>query len=698
MPTIVRKVAVNKSKDLIGRRISLENFKLNYFTGTATLIDFKLYEKDDSSIFASFDTLLIDTEPYRLLKNNIVVEQLFLEGLHVNVVMYDSAFNFDDLLLLASGDTTAEEKSDEPLKFEFSNLELKKAFITAKDASIGKQMELTNFDFFIPYIGWNQEDKSQAGLKFDFKNGGYFQSQIEINPNQGDFEAIVKLQQLDISGYHDFVSKYINISPFFGKTNIELDLVGNIHKPEETLASVSLQVNDFEWHDFDGKRVAAAKRLNVNVSQADQANDRIIIDTVALQEPYLFVQLYDSSNNIVELINQVIPTSDSLEMGSEVSVEADTSSSTLYYALNSFLIKNGVVDILDTRTGDPFKYHLSRMNVNADSITSESRWVQTSANMLLNERGKLVAQLGIDLTNPMNLSVDYTISDFMLSDLNIYSRYYMGFPILYGDMYYKAHTEIRDGELVSENKIIIHNVEIGNKSGGLHDLPMKFALFLLKDKDGVITLDVPVEGDLKDPKVSVGKIVWNTFKNLIVKAASAPVKLLSGLLGVDPRQIESIDYSFKDTTFTEKKRQQLDLLLELEQQKPELEIELIYFNDPQLEGNEIALAEAGRIFNEKKNQDYKQNQEEHLKFIRKQVKADTIGLLAGSRQLVGQNTIDSIFNNYEYHRLESVESYLKQVNDSTEILVIRSKENAPKNAGSMPRFEVKYGMKEEVMQ
>ena len=51
----------------------------------------------------------------------------------------------------------------------------------------------------------------------------------------------------------------------------------------------------------------------------------------------------------------------------------------------------------------------------------------------------------------------------MLSDLNIYSRHYMGFPILYGDMYYKAHTEIIDGQITSENKLIIHNVELGDK-------------------------------------------------------------------------------------------------------------------------------------------------------------------------------------------------------------------------------------------
>jgi hypothetical protein len=318
--------------------------------------------------------------------------------------------------------------------------------------------------------------------------------------------------------------------------------------------------------------------------------------------------------------------------------------------------------------------------------------------MLLNERGKLLAELGIDPSDPMNLEVDYTISDFMLSDLNIYSRYHMGFPILYGDMYYKAHTEIQDGQLESENKIIIHNVELGDKTGGLHDLPIKFALFLLKDKDGVITLDVPVDGDLKDPKVSVGKIVWNTFKNLIVKAASAPVNLLAGLIGADPKEIESIEYDFLDTAFTMGKQKQLDLLVELEQNKPDLEIELIYFNDPGLEGNEMAIAEAGRQFFVKNNKNYQEDQDDFLDFVRQEVKSDTVEMLAGSRQLIGQSAIDYLLQMYGEHRINSIRTYLHQANDSTEIQIIKSKLAAPKNVGSKPIFEVKYGMKEETIQ
>ena len=56
-------------------------------------------------------------------------------------------------------------------------------------------------------------------------------------------------------------------------------------------------------------------------------------------------------------------------------------------------------------------------------------------------------------------------------------------------------------------------------------MPLKFAFFLLTDKNGDINLDVPVSGNLNDPEVSVSKIVWQTFKNVIGKTVAAPVNL-----------------------------------------------------------------------------------------------------------------------------------------------------------------------------
>jgi len=58
--------------------------------------------------------------------------------------------------------------------------------------------------------------------------------------------------------------------------------------------------------------------------------------------------------------------------------------------------------------------------------------------MRLNKVGKLNAELGINPSDPYELKVDYVITNFQLSDLNIISRYYVGFPFLLGNMYYKG--------------------------------------------------------------------------------------------------------------------------------------------------------------------------------------------------------------------------------------------------------------------
>jgi hypothetical protein len=690
-PLIVRKVVVNQSKEWIGRSISLEKLKVNYFTGTVKLIDFHLYEEDDTTIFLGFDTLIIDTEPYRYINNNIVIEQLYLKGLETHVVLYDSIFNFNDLLESQQSEVSDTDTSAvaDPIKFVLSNFELNDAMFTLRDAAIDKQMELSNIDFFVPYLSWDQEHTSEAGLRFDFKNGGYFQSNIDLHPTKGDFEAEIMLQGFDISGYTDFTKKYVDVGAFEGQTDFDVKLTGNINDPGAMIISGLFRLYDFNLNDQVQQPLFSVDQLNVKLHEVDMANNSFIIDSVTMFRPRIYFEMRDSTNNILDYIEHINITGSEKDT-TQIKLDSvrDNTTKAIYYALNHLNIDAGIVDIVDHRTSEPFKYHLSKLQLKVDSITSISNWIAMQSDMVLNERGKLVASVGLNPKTPMDqLTVDYTITDFMLSDLNIYSNHYMGFPILYGDMYYKAHTEIINGIISSENQLIIHNVELGQKGRGIYDLPLKFALFLLKDKDGVITLDVPVSGDLKDPKVSVGKIVWNTFKNLIVKAAAAPVKLLSGLIGADPAEIESIEYDYLDTAFTEKKQHQLDLLLQLEKEKPALEIELIYLNDIQLEKQQIALTEIGRMYeNDNPGKSYKGDQTNFEEFVYEKVENDTLMLSQACMQIADPALIDSIFNELEKKRLLDISDYLNVKNDSTEILVIPFKDNSPKKPEQQTHF------------
>lgn len=701
LPGIARRYAVNNSKKLLGRQIALEKLKVNYFTGTVKLIGFSMFEPDDNTTFVSFDTLIIDAEPFRYINNDLVIEKFYLKGLMAKVIQFDTAFNFDDLIAFySSEDTTAADTTvAEPMHFHLSNIELKGGQFIYDDKAINKTTILNDLSFFIPYIGWNQDEKSEAGLRFSFKDEGYFESSINVDPIGGDFEAGIKIYHLQLLPFQDYVKSEININVLQGRLNSDLAIIGNINEPEKSVVSGSVEVVDFLMKDKQDREFLGAGRLDCRLKSIDYHNSSYIIDSVILTRPYVYFELDTVTNNFMEIFNLAEEHDDTLQA---VVASTDTlsaySGDSLYYAINHLVIRNGVVDYRDNLTGEPFDYHLNEIALSADSVRSTSEWVDIYSDMLLNNRGKLVAQVGFDPANPLDIILDYTITDFQLSDLNIYSRFYMGFPILYGDMYYKSHTEIISNQLTSENKLIIQNAELGNKSGGIYDLPVKFALFLLKDRRGIINLDIPVRGDLNDPTVSIGKIVWNTFKNLIIKVAAAPFDFLAGLISVDPKDIKSIEYSYLDTAFTAGRQRQLDLLLELEQKKPGLEIELVYYNDVEIEKRQIAVDEAGKLFLEQSGKDYRASEEDFIEFLKAKTHAHSVNIAEASMTLIPVSTIDSIADLYSQLRRVSLEKYLHQLNDSTQIRFPVPDPKSPKNIGSFPHFELKYSMAVESLE
>jgi hypothetical protein len=62
-------------------------------------------------------------------------------------------------------------------------------------------------------------------------------------------------------------------------------------------------------------------------------------------------------------------------------------------------------------------------------------------------------------------------------------------------------------------------------------LPLKLAVALLRDRNGVIDIDLPVSGSLDDPKFRVGPIIWKAVLSLLGKIVTAPFALLGSLFG-----------------------------------------------------------------------------------------------------------------------------------------------------------------------
>jgi len=687
LPILIKNYAIKHSIELVGRQIDIGNLKYNYFTSTIEVFDFKMFEQNGKDIFTSFDTLIVNLEPYKLLGNKMSIEKFYLKGLMVKTVMKDSTFNFDDLIAFHahSEDSFKTDSNEaEPFKYDISNIELKNANFLFDNQVVGKETHIDDISFLIPYVGWDQEEKSKADLKFNFKNGGYLESKININPVDGDFDAMVNVKNLILEPFYEYVLEYAKINDFDGQMNAQIQINGNINDPVKSILSGHADVRNFVMTDTNNKKFLGANRVDCNLKSIDYYNSSYVIDSLKFYEPYAYFEMDSVTNNMFKIF-KLYPEQEAIEIDS---------TSNMYYAINNLIVNKGILDYSDNLTGKRFDYHLSDIKLDSKYIVSNAQWLDIYSDMLLNNRGTLNAKLGLNPSDYTNLNLDLTIENFLLSDINIYSNYYTGHNIIEGDFFYYSQSKITNGTIKSENKLLVKNVTVTNNKNGLSSLPLKFALFLLKDKNGDVNLEIPVRGDLNQPEVSVGKIVWNTFKNLIVKTVASPINFLAGLVDGDPKEFEEIKFTYTDTIPSENQFRKLDKLLEMETKKKGLKIELTHFVDPNLQRKAIAYSELGKQYFLDTEKDYLKNDKDFEDYIRAKVGNDSIDIHEVLYKLVKPHTADSLATLYNKALIKNTTDYFLSIKDSTNIIVLKSEVKEPDNMESSSRFKIKYDMLE----
>lgn len=652
---LAARLYVNKNgKELTGRTLRLEALRINYLSFTVRAIGFKMYEKDDITLFAGFDTLLLDLQPLRLVWSELSVKRLWLVKPVATIVKQDTLYNFSDIAEFFSA-TDSSSVSDEAgpvdtlnsktdFKFEIADIRLKNGNFRFTDKDVDHTTILDNLNFTIPYISWNQEESSRAGLRFSFRNGGFFEAEGRFDPSSGAFSSHISIADLDLSEFAAYVKPNILINSLSGLAACDLNITGSTANTSGLAIGGTVSLKSFGITDTDDRKILAADTFDVEIDKAMPLKNSYDFGTVTVSGPYVLFEMKDSSNNFIELFPGT--AADSL------TAEDDTLSAMPAWSLKSFILKNGSVDFSDLSLNESFRYNLGNIEFATDTVSSTSEWLSFLSTMVLNGKGKLKAEVGFNPSDPLELKADWVISGFQLTDISPYSKFYVGSPIIYGNLYYKGTTMISARQVSSQNRIVIRNAEIGKKSGGIFNIPLRLALYLIKDMNGDIIIDLPVSGNLNDPDVKFGPLVWKTFTNFIIKIAASPFVALSNLFRIDEKDLKELDFSYADTLLSASNTKKLDQLLMISKRKPELNIELAYFNDRALERRELSL-----------------------------LKSDTTKL-------------DMLVDSLENMRIGLVRDYLSPKDSLGRIKIFVPNRNAVRNVGARPVFEIKFSMEE----
>lgn len=713
LPTLVKNYAINNSKELLGRQIDIGKLRFNYFTSTAKVYGFKMFEANGTDVFTSFDTLIVNTVPYKYIANVKALDRFYLQGLTVNVIKNGEAYNFDDLVAfhMAEDSTAEDSEPEEAFKYVLEDLALRDGAFNYYDAQIEDTLEIRDFDLAIPLIIWDQENDSNADIAFQIGDDGFISSSTDVHPGTGDFTSTIQVEGLQLKPFTKYTAEYAEISSMEGTVNSEIILTGNINTPMETLVSGEVTVLKPLMTDMNNDTFLSSESIFCTLDEINYASDSYRIGELSFEQPYLKFELDSVSNNLYRIFKldedvsgdtdteetstaNTSPTDLAAADSTAVASTESEASASLYYAIQNLRVNQGKLDYTDNLTGEPFDYALSQIEIDADSIYSDSEWIDIASTMILNDRGKLKAEVGYNPMDLTNASIDIAIEEFVLSDLNIYSRYYTGHSILNGDMFYFSDTKITAGQLESENNLLIKNVSVENIKGGFFAIPLKLAVWLLKDKNGDIELDIPVRGDMNDPEVDTWDLIGTTLKKKIFDTTDNPILPLARYIDADPDDLKGFDLQYPDTTLTEDHRRQLDIILDLENQKEGLSVEMNFVGVDSLQ-SQMAESYLSEQYLSGSEKDSIADRKAFEQFVYEQVGSDSLGLNKSLKQVSANQGMEVVAEEYINTMIAKVDSYLKSKQPATGIVVQKAKVSDKDNLEAPPGFKVLYTLKDK---
>ncbi|MCF5704240.1 DUF748 domain-containing protein [Pseudomonas syringae] len=341
----------------------------------------------------------------------------------------------------------------------------------------------------------------------------------------------VKTQDIDLRVAQSYINPFIRLELRSGMLGSDLKV--NLKSTEPLALSVTGRAQIDQLHTLDTLKTRDFLKWQQVVVEGlnYQHGDSLSIDKVNLFQPYVrFMINDDRTTNIDDLL---IPQP--ADSGTKTTAAKPASNEKpLGIHIGGIAINDGSANFADFSLTPNFATAVQQLNGQIGTIDSrQAKPASVDIKGKVDRYAPVTIKGAVNPFDPMaSLDIATSFKRVELTTLTPYSGKFAGYRIRKGRLNLDLHYLITKGQLKAENKVVVEQLQLGEKvdSPDAVSLPLKLAIALLKDVDGKISIELPVTGDLNNPQFSVMPIVWQTLRNLIVKAAAAPFKLIGGLV------------------------------------------------------------------------------------------------------------------------------------------------------------------------
>gem|GEM_PF-608534 len=547
-----------------------------------------IHKKNKKHELLGFSNFLINGIDLDTTKREIELEKITLNGFNLNAKKYkNGSLNLENLVVPKNVKKTQKIKTTKteqnPYSVKLKHFALNSSSVSFIDYSL--QNRAVNRLSSIYANAYDLDLKEYSWLRYDLA--------LKVN-SQGRVKSKGKLRHTPLmqSGSFDIknlslvaLTPYLQESAYVSVEDGKLSLEGKTTyqkntKDADLRVEGSISLDSFFVNDtLNQTQLLSLGDLKVKSYTFELNPNRAYIDEVEVSSFYIDASLdVNKTLNFSKLIKKEdINTSSESSQKEEVRKKTQQSKEPSFpYRILKVNVALGSAKFADYSIPIKFATHIHDLGGTIYSISNavgDTTYIDIAGEVDKYASTKLKGS--IDSANPKaytDLELDFKNLD--LNSFTGYSANFAGHEIDSGKLYLDLGYNILNSQLLGRNSVMIKKIKLGREveDENVTVLPLGFVIGLLEDSDGVIDIDMPVEGDLDAPDFKYGTLVFKTFANLITKAVTSPFKFLGAAMGLDAEALEFIAYEAGSSDITPPQREKLDKIAELMLKKPKISL------------------------------------------------------------------------------------------------------------------------------
>ena len=221
--------------------------------------------------------------------------------------------------------------------------------------------------------------------------------------------------------------------------------------------------------------------------------------------------------------------------------------------INKLVMREGFIRFVDRTTDPDYAEELSNVTLTGENLgTTPTRQGAAPRRGTVELRGQFASgtplvihgKLG-SYPGPLFLDIVVDVTDFPVPRLNPYLDRLSSYVAKQGTLTATLAYRVSGDDLEADNDVRIDGLQLetGGHGGEFRKrtgLPLDTLVSLMKDRKGVIKLNIPVRGRLSSPEFQYSEAVWAALRNLTIKLVALPFSLVGKLFFTEDSRIESL--------------------------------------------------------------------------------------------------------------------------------------------------------------